>query len=518
MARNTRSRPKAETPGGKAEAIDDTDGTGADTAPATPSSPGTAKGSAKGSAKNTSKSAGTKSGARSKTAAARSSSDSVTSANAEDDTTGPELAPTPETPPAKTPDLIEGVEDTQEASAPADAAEPPVSAADPALTASDDSAAPARLPAGTPAPGGDPRKPGVTMTPAETATAPSVESTGHTPPPAPPAAPASSGGGGAMPMILGGFVAAALGALAVLIFLPNGWQGGTDNSDLAERVSALETRSTGLTASDLQPLEDRVAALESELESDQGAIVDLSPLQDRVTALESQESDGVSEEAMNTAIGALTSQLAELEASIDSRIDSAVSTATADAEAALQQRADTVEAQAEDVEARQARTVARGALAELTAASESGEPAPDALTRLQDAIGDAVPEPLNAMADGITPLATLQDDFSVAARAALAAQPIPENASLGERVSEFFRAQTGARSLAPRPGDDVDAVLSRAEAALRQGDITGTLSELDTLTGDPAAEMAQWRAKAETRLSVLQALDDVRAQLDRDEE
>jgi len=73
-------------------------------------------------------------------------------------------------------------------------------------------------------------------------------------------------------------------------------------------------------------------------------------------------------------------------------------------------------------------------------------------------------------------------------------------------VMNFLRSQTGARSLAPRDGDDTDAVLSRAEAALRQGDLATTLTELDALTGDPAAAMAAWRAQAETRMAALAAL------------
>ena len=119
---------------------------------------------------------------------------------------------------------------------------------------------------------------------------------------------------------------------------------------------------------------------------------------------------------------------------------------------------------------------ARAALAELIAAAESGEPAAEALSRLPEA-----PEALAPLAEGIAPLPILQAEFAPAARAALAARPIAPDASLGERVTAFFSSQTGARSLAPREGNDVDAVLSRAEAQLRAGDLTGTLAELDLL-------------------------------------
>ncbi len=73
------------------------------------------------------------------------------------------------------------------------------------------------------------------------------------------------------------------------------------------------------------------------------------------------------------------------------------------------------------------------------------------------------------------------------------------------RFSAFLRTQLGTRSLEPKAGDDADSVLSRAEAALRQGDIATALTELDALpeAGQPA--LAEWRAQAETRKAALDA-------------
>ena len=57
--------------------------------------------------------------------------------------------------------------------------------------------------------------------------------------------------------------------------------------------------------------------------------------------------------------------------------------------------------------------------------------------------------------------------------AAAAATSAGAEAGLGVRMASFLVSQTGARSLEPREGDDADAILSRAEAALRQGDVAG---------------------------------------------
>ncbi len=122
------------------------------------------------------------------------------------------------------------------------------------------------------------------------------------------------------------------------------------------------------------------------------------------------------------------------------------------------------------------------------------------------------------MGDGLVTQARLQDGFAPAARAALAAVLPPTDASTLDRALGFLRSQTGARSLAPRDGDDADAVLSRAEAALRAGDLQAALTEVDILTGAAAMAMADWRAQAETRLAALAALADLETQMNRDGE
>ena len=78
-----------------------------------------------------------------------------------------------------------------------------------------------------------------------------------------------------------------------------------------------------------------------------------------------------------------------------------------------------------------------------------------------------------------------------------------------DRLSAFLRSQSGARSLTPREGTDPDAVLSRAEAALRDGQIKAALAELAGLPPAGTEAMAPWIADATRRLGAEQAIADL---------
>ncbi|MCT4369683.1 hypothetical protein CLG85_004745 [Yangia mangrovi] len=102
-------------------------------------------------------------------------------------------------------------------------------------------------------------------------------------------------------------------------------------------------------------------------------------------------------------------------------------------------------------------------------------------------------------------------DFPPAARDALSAARRAESTTedTASRVTTFFANQLGARSVEPREGDDPDAVLSRAEAALRSGDLGSVLNELAALPEPAQAELADWTARAEARKAALDGADAV---------
>lgn len=335
---------------------------------------------------------------------------------------------------------------------------------------------------------------------AEPAPAPPIAS--MTEPAAPPAEPARTDTptplperrSGMVPLVLGGVIAAVIGAAATLALFPQGWQ-PADTTALETRLAALETRDSPDAA--LAPLEERITALES-------ATPNLQPLEERLNALETDATAAGLEQRIEQLEGDLT---ARIEAGIEAGIDQALEGAR-DRQA---ERAQAIETAEQDLASTRAQLEARAALAELAAASETGQPAPGALPAL--AATTDLPPALDAFVDGLPQLGDLQASFAGAARDALAAAPLDEGSSTGDRVLNFLRSQTGARSLAPREGDDTDAILSRAEAHVRAADLSAALTELDTLPDGPAAAMADWRALAETRLNALAALAEVQSRM-----
>nr|WP_242509470.1 mitofilin family membrane protein [Rhodovulum imhoffii] len=140
----------------------------------------------------------------------------------------------------------------------------------------------------------------------------------------------------------------------------------------------------------------------------------------------------------------------------------------------------------------------------IAAALDSGESFDDALTDLGNT---EIPEALSGVAqDGAPSLADLRSTFPSAARAALA-ESLRETAETepAGRFTAFLRSQLGARSLAPREGDDPDAVLSRAEAAVDSGDLDQAIGELATLPQAGQDAMADWVAAASARIEALAA-------------
>ena len=134
-------------------------------------------------------------------------------------------------------------------------------------------------------------------------------------------------------------------------------------------------------------------------------------------------------------------------------------------------------------------------------------PLSDALGRLRE-----VPPDLEAVADGAPTLAALQSEYPDAARAVLAASSqVPDSASTTERFTAFLKRQTNARSLTPKTGEDTDAVLSRAEAFLRNGDLTGSLDELQALPEAAQEIMADWLSSANKRAAAIAAYAEIAA-------
>jgi hypothetical protein len=148
---------------------------------------------------------------------------------------------------------------------------------------------------------------------------------------------------------------------------------------------------------------------------------------------------------------------------------------------------------------------AQAAWAAIQGAIDGGGEYSAALTELQNLTQADVPMAVaDNAADGVPTLAELQRSFAPAAREAVKASIRSDiEGSTMDRLTAFLRVQTGARSLEPREGDDPDAILSRAEAALQDGDLETVLTLVGELPEPGQAAMADWVARAESRLATL---------------
>lgn len=297
--------------------------------------------------------------------------------------------------------------------------------------------------------------------------------------------------GGWFGPVLGGLIAAGVG-FGLAQYVPNGWP----LQDTAALQTALQAQQaeTGALKAQLAELAARPAPQAS---IDPG-------LMDRLTALEAKQPAD---------LAPLQQKLAELEQKLKMIEAMPVNGATPSAAALAAQKAaaDAVLKQAEetavqitaDAEAAGKAAEARAALSRLQAALDSGAAYASALPSLGE-----VPAILTENAEtGLPTLAALQEAFPPAARSALEAAL---RANMGEswtdRVTSFLRTQTGARSLAPREGDDPDAILSRAEAALGAGDITTALAEIDGLPTEAKTALAEWQGLAQKRQAGIDAV------------
>lgn len=352
-------------------------------------------------------------------------------------------------------------------------------------------------------------------------------------------APEPRRGPGFVPLLLGGVVAAGLGyGAAFMGFAPSGQDDGTTAAALASIQASLDEQADTLTA-----LTTRAAALEGQIEAMPPAPepVDLGPLSEQIAAL------GTRIDATGSQMTGLTDRIAYLETlplgegGEGADNSAAVAAAVAQMQAALQeQEASLAEQQAANAamaeqlaaaataaedriaaaearaEARVGAATAQAALGQLRIAVATGAPFASALSDVADGAAVDVPEALSAAAEtGVSTLEELQSTFPAAARAAL---PIAIRDTAGEgtmnRVTAFLQSQVGGRSLEPQEGDSPDAVLSRAEAALRDGDLSGVVAELAALPEEAQSVMADWTSSAETRIAALEAMDAFAAALD----
>jgi hypothetical protein len=310
-------------------------------------------------------------------------------------------------------------------------------------------------------------------------------------PPVPPAPVQKSPLG---PMILSGAVCAVLGFGAAVLTQQSSplWPqdpavaeltAKTDGAvaDLQSQINAIAARPAGdVMQSDLTPLRDAVAQLS-------GLDQSIADLADRVSALEQATIEAAIPDDL---IAKYRSEVESISALLESQRGE-LNTFMQDAKAKADQAAEIAK-----------NTLAGGALDRIATALDTGSEFVQAMQDYEQAMGAAAPDALASMAaDGVVTLQVLSQEYADVARAALAAARAEMDQGQGvAKVTNFLKNQFNARSVVPKSGDDPDAVLSRAEQALRDGDLAAAMDEIAKLGPEAQAKMSDWIAAAQARL------------------
>lgn len=336
--------------------------------------------------------------------------------------------------------------------------------------------------------------------------------------PAPSRAPGASFGAA----VAGGVVAAVIGAGVAVIalpYLPTQLQNAilppqTDLAsaqDLAQQKARIDALSAdvGKLRSAPLPAATDASGVQAALDQNTATVRDvqdaLKALQTRVETLGAAQgaAPGTTPTELQNEIDALKAQVAALS---PQAIDAQIQSATQSAEAQLKQNAAQAESLHKEAEAAVRHTIAQAAVSRLAAAFDAGLPLGPALADAAQA-GVKLPP---ALTPGVPSLATLQYGFPAAARSALTASRKAEAGdNIGARIGAFLMAQMGARSIAPHDGSDPDAVLSRAQAAVDEGNLNAALQEISALPAPGQQALASWSAAAQSRLAAGQAIADL---------
>jgi len=322
--------------------------------------------------------------------------------------------------------------------------------------------------------------------------------------------------GGFVPLLLGGVIAAALGYGA------SSYQSGTWPFETAAEPDSFREDTT--TALDEQAARIDALAAEVQTATDTANGIDLSGLEGAVEGLRAD---------LDAASGSYDALAGRIDAIERRPVEESVSPEAMAAyenelnllrDAIAQQRLEVEEMTQQALEAetnaeqQAALSKARAALSEVYAALSAGEPYAEQVNTIE-ANGVSVPSELSGPAgDGVPTLAALTEDYPPAAREALSeARRLESDSETGNRrFATFLADQVGARSVTPRSGDAPDAILSRAEAALRDGDLQQALTELEALPDEAKAPLSDWMARAQTRVAAVSAADGLAQELNKE--
>ena len=180
---------------------------------------------------------------------------------------------------------------------------------------------------------------------------------------------------------------------------------------------------------------------------------------------------------------------------------------------AVMQDAETKEAIAKQA-AREARIYL--AVSRLSAAIKNGDTFAAVLIDFEAASYLKAPDILHKYSEtGFVTKEQLIKDFPIVARLALNSARSEAKDAQGKTFADYLKTQLKARSVMPREGMSADAILSRAEAAVKDDRLKDALSELDALDLIARDQMDDWISKAKERLAAVAYIDTIMAQIEK---
>ena len=290
-------------------------------------------------------------------------------------------------------------------------------------------------------------------------------------------------------------------------------------SDEISALNALIASYDDTTAlQDLQAQIDGMRTIVTDLAALQVEIEQLFGIQnetiDRVAALEGKLT---SQSGINPAANAEITRYATALKLVQTQI-SEQNNAIAEQRAGIAELSAAVELTQQETKSATHQSLTDGTISQVIGALESGAPFAFAIAGLQDFDNLLTPALVAAAPYGVPTADALARAFPEQSRTALIAARTTSTsqASGSNRVGDFLRSQLGMRSITPRAGNDPDAVLSRAEAAIQAGQVSNALSALTALPDSARTSMAGWIEQAELRQAAQLAVAALSQQLQKD--
>ncbi|SEK59993.1 Uncharacterized conserved protein [Roseovarius nanhaiticus] len=310
--------------------------------------------------------------------------------------------------------------------------------------------------------------------------------------------------GGFFPLFLGGICAGAIGFGAAYYILPEMGimtRTGDAEVDVAARLDEQSQRLDALAgqiadlpgtpdAPDLSGIEGSQQALDMKMSELSQQVAQLFQRIDKIESEPSGGGAGVSPAQLSALRDTLARQGEQLD-----QLNRAAEERDNEARTAAQQ------------------ALRRAALSRIATALDTGSEFTAALGDLERA-GMSAPDALQEVADtGVPTRAGLQEGYAPAARAALTAARQSGVDGEDPDLWSFMSDQLGARSLERKEGPTTDAILSRVEDELRQGNLEAALTEFESLPEPAKAELADWAAQVRARMQAVSAHDALAAKL-----